>query len=271
MSITAPPMTSKPRRRWLRFSLRAMMMVMLAFGLGFGWIAMKVRQAREQRQAIEAIEKLGGSVWCFPTSDGIGRKVLTLVERLTGEELYVDAVQVSLPGKAVRDGGLSYLSGFTGLRQLFVRNVGPGACRPSEITKVGMTHLQGLTELERLYMNNIGVTDDGLGYLRGLTQLKHLEVGATDVTDAGLKHLHGLTQLEGLNLSMTEVTDAGLEHLNGLTRLEYLNLDMTKVTDAGLEHLQRLTQLRQLDIGGTAVTDAGVAELQRALPGVRIR
>jgi len=33
---------------------------MLAFGAGFGWFAHKVQQARDQREAAKAIERLGG-------------------------------------------------------------------------------------------------------------------------------------------------------------------------------------------------------------------
>jgi hypothetical protein len=33
---------------------------MLLFGAGFGWFVRKVQQARAQRQAAKAIEKLGG-------------------------------------------------------------------------------------------------------------------------------------------------------------------------------------------------------------------
>ena len=57
---TATTTTSKPRRRWLQFSLRTMLVLMLVLGVAFGWFAYKVEQARAQREAVEAIEKLGG-------------------------------------------------------------------------------------------------------------------------------------------------------------------------------------------------------------------
>jgi hypothetical protein len=40
------PTTPKPRRRWLQFSLRTLMVLMLVFGAGFGWFARKVQHAR---------------------------------------------------------------------------------------------------------------------------------------------------------------------------------------------------------------------------------
>jgi|PlaIllAssembly_1097288.scaffolds.fasta_scaffold1266381_2 hypothetical protein len=42
MIIKSPP-TPKPRRRWLQFSLRALLV--LALGAGLGWLAHDVHQA----------------------------------------------------------------------------------------------------------------------------------------------------------------------------------------------------------------------------------
>jgi lipopolysaccharide export system protein LptC len=49
--------TPKPRRRWLQFSLRTLLVLMLAFGCGLGWLGMKVKQAGEQREAVETTEE----------------------------------------------------------------------------------------------------------------------------------------------------------------------------------------------------------------------
>ena len=65
--VTTPtPTTPKPRRRWLKFSLRALLVLLLASGTGFGWFACKMKQARQQREAVTAIEKLGGRVCTSP-------------------------------------------------------------------------------------------------------------------------------------------------------------------------------------------------------------
>jgi hypothetical protein len=47
--ITAPTTAPKPRRRWLQYSLRGLMVLVLAIGCGLGWLGMKVKQAGEQR------------------------------------------------------------------------------------------------------------------------------------------------------------------------------------------------------------------------------
>ena len=69
---TEPTTTPKPRRRWLQFSLRTMLVLVLIFGAGLGWFAREVQKARAQREAAKAIEKLGGGVvWGRPSSSSV--------------------------------------------------------------------------------------------------------------------------------------------------------------------------------------------------------
>ena len=50
---------SRPWRRFLRFSVRGMIVVVLLIGVWMGWL---VRNTRIQREAIAAIRKAGGRV-----------------------------------------------------------------------------------------------------------------------------------------------------------------------------------------------------------------
>ena len=50
----------KPVRRWYQFSLRTLLLVMTVFAV---WLGIKIHQARQQKQAVAAIEKLGGTVY----------------------------------------------------------------------------------------------------------------------------------------------------------------------------------------------------------------
>jgi len=56
----APPVETKRKRRWFQCSLRTLLVLMLVFACGFGWLAYQIKRAREQWQAVAAIEKLGG-------------------------------------------------------------------------------------------------------------------------------------------------------------------------------------------------------------------
>jgi hypothetical protein len=57
---TAPTTTRKPRRRWLQFSLRTLLVLMLVTSVPLGRLTYKLKQAREQRATIDAIHALGG-------------------------------------------------------------------------------------------------------------------------------------------------------------------------------------------------------------------
>jgi len=51
---TTAPTTMTPRRRWLQFSLRTLMVLTLTFGCGFGWLGMMLtRLLQHQHQAVE--------------------------------------------------------------------------------------------------------------------------------------------------------------------------------------------------------------------------
>ena len=50
---------TKPKRRWFKFSLRTLLVVMTALCV---WLGFKVNAARRQKEAVTAIFKAGGTV-----------------------------------------------------------------------------------------------------------------------------------------------------------------------------------------------------------------
>ena len=186
----------KPKRRWLRFSLRSLMLLMALIAVLFGWA---IHKAREQGIAVAALKEMG----CVVQYND-GQRSPTVLEWLR---------------KLLGEGEFRSVTDLYGER--------------SQITDAGLESLRGLTLLHELYLAETQVTDAGLVHLQGLSQLRHLELDRTHVTDAGLVNLKGLTQLELLYLTGTQVTDDGMAHLQGFTRLEYLALGETEMTDAG--------------------------------------
>ena len=53
---------SQPKLRWYQFSLRSLLLFVLVCSLVCGWLGVRMQRAREQKQAVEAIHKLGGWV-----------------------------------------------------------------------------------------------------------------------------------------------------------------------------------------------------------------
>jgi hypothetical protein len=235
-----------PKRRWYQFSLRTLLVLMFLAAIGMSWFAVKLHQARWQREAVEAIGKAGGRVtYGFQiTEDGLPVRAPQLpgpawLRKLLGDDLFVDVVEVQAYG---------------------FRGFGDAE----------LEHVEGLKKLRCIYLSETQVTDAGLEHLRDLTRLAVLYLEETQITDAGLERLIGLTNLKELYLDNTQITNAGMKHIEGLTNLEILFLSGTHVTDAGLEHLKGLTKLQDLYILGTQVTDAGIKKLQEALPNCRI-
>ena len=221
------------KRRWLQFSLRALLVFVTFCAPPCSWLAVKIQQAKREEAAAAAIEKSGGTVWWDKNTPGP-----TWLRRVLGETFFRHAEDVTLMGDRVTDGTLE--------------------------------PLHAMNQLQALGLTFAKITDAGLEHINGIITLKKLDLSYTKVTDAGLEKLADLKELEDLSLTGTNVTDAGLDKLAGLNRLQSLYLCKTNVTNAGLEYLQRLTQLKYVNLLETHVTYAGVKKLQQALPNCKI-
>jgi internalin A len=231
---------SPPWRRYLRFSLRGLIVVVLVIGVGLGWV---VREAHIQRDAVAAIRRAGCSVmYNWEWSDG---------KLIPGGKPQAPSWLVDLVG-------VDYFGHVTVVGCSF-------SASDATLADIGR-----LTRLQLLYANSPYLGDAGLAHLKGLTKLTRLDLFGTRVTDAGVPHLTGLRKLSILGLGGTQVSDAGLARLKGLNNVTSLALSNTQITDVGLVHLTGLTKLKQLNLAGTLVTDAGVNELKRALPSLSI-
>ncbi len=300
--MQASPVARTPRKL-LRFSVRGLILLVLAIGAALGWL---VRSARIQREAVAAITKAGGEVnynWEWsngtPISGGkpwapkrlvdlVGLDYFGHVTRVSywqrGMDLVLGQFEQWRRRKVLKStirNGTAFTADLKVLSQLSCLDLSS-----TDVTNDGLAHLKGLTRLSELDLSQTRVTDTGLAHLKGLTNLSCLRlgepaaIGSTNlsrigannvrITDAGLAHLTGLTNLAELELGRLKITDAGAAHLRGLTNLTKLDFSRTEITDAALSQLKRLSKLSSLDLRFTDVTNAGAAELQRALPRVSI-
>jgi hypothetical protein len=300
---TSPPNTPKPRRRWLQFSLRTLMILVLVCAVPFGWLASRIDDARAERKSVAALSRIGAHV-SYTSSPSLSTDsrfdsstqqstAACRVDEWLDIRLFdrVVALHAEGLGRGVSPGQTldSPIARVADLRQVQLINLDH-----SLVTDGDLVHLRPLRCLRTLYLwgTNVGdagigniadlaeirilglqrslITDAGVERLRGLKNLVTLNLAETRVTDKCVPDLAGLRKLAQLDLSYTQVTDVGLVHLRGLTQLRELHLDGTQVSDAGLTHLQGLTQLQWLYFRCTQVTDAGVAELQKALQNCQI-
>ena len=177
----------RPKRRWHQFSLRTLLLAVLVLSLPLSWFAVRTEQARKQRNAVEAIEELGGWVYYDYQWDGIGPQAptepseLPWVRESWGEDFFSDVT--------------------------FVQLINVGA------TDADLQCLQGLPNIRILGLDNNQIGDAGLKHLEGLDNLQWLDLGYTRISDKGLKHLERLTSLRWLDLTRTQVTPEGVKKL----------------------------------------------------------
>jgi hypothetical protein len=222
--------------------MRTMVVLVLLFGAGMGWL---VRSARIQRSAAAAITGLGGSVkydWEWNEARGF-----------TGSS---ERVPKWLSDKV----GVDYFGHISSVWLYAIATDADSALVP----------VRSLTQLQQLGLSGSSVSDSGLAQLRGTTSLRRLDLDYTKFTDTGLEHLYGLKGLSVLRLNGTRITDAGLARLKGLTNLAELDIAGTHVTDLGLAHLKGLKRLSILNLVNTRITDAGVIDLCSSRPGLRV-
>jgi len=178
------------RRRWLRISVRAVLLLVLLIGGLLGWM---VRAARIQRDAVAAIEGAGGHIlydweWenGYPKNDGPW-----------APEWLVDRLGIDYFGSVVHVEFSVFSHDMTGVE------------------------IEGFEASLRSYRRRF---DEALAHVGRLRRLEELELSTSEVTDAGLRHLMGLTTLKKLDLKNTDVTDAAVRELQrALPKLEILH------------------------------------------------
>ena len=174
-------LVSLPWRRFLRFRVRAMIVLVLVMGVWLGWF---VRSARSQRDAVAAITKADGLVF-YDWNLKNGRKIEeskpwspSWLVNAIGVDYFGSVAAVILPKAS--DDELIHIGRFNHLRLLVIGKL--------EATNSGLAHLRGLTNLSRLDLdlNYTRVTDAGLVHLKCLSPISAVELVDTQVTDTGL-------------------------------------------------------------------------------------
>ena len=254
----SPPAAAPPRRRWLSFTLRGLLIVFTALALTLGWYA---NRALRQRAAVAVILQKGGRI-SYSHNDF---KAVPSPELATPPPLagllgidFVDTVTVAeFLGPQFNDDDLQLLDSLPRIHWLRIYE--------TKVTGSGFDHVARCRRVTWLLVNHSPLTDEALPAIGRMRQLTTLHLVDTRLTDAQLHSLAPLTALQSLSLSQCSISDAGLEQLPLPATLTDLSLENTRIGDRGIELLQRqnLPLLTRLCLYGSQATDASIPTLTK--------
>lgn len=230
-SNEAPPASRK--RRWFRFRLRTLLVLMTLLCVWMGWLMVGVER---QRRVVATLSKYNAELGFNPFTSS--PPVYHWVPKWLHE-----SIRLYLPNDYKR------------LTQVTIDS--------PELRAEDLAVLTDLPNLRLLSLTGLAVTDECMPYIADLKQIKVLKLIDTKVTDDGLKHLSGLTNLESLLIPGNRITDAGIVHLRSLSKVDSLYLDGIDVTGACIRSLAELDALRVVMLSNTAVCGPDLALLAR--------
>ena len=153
--------TPKPRRRWLRYSLIALLVLVVSAGIGISWIAHRMQRSMRQHEAVEAIVNTGGGVRFDFEIDQSGNPLADAappgpawLRYWVGDDLGTNVVEAEVQ----TDNALENIKDLPQLRQLHLFSKG--------ITDAGLEHLEQMNQLEALYLEKTLVTEQGVRKLQ---------------------------------------------------------------------------------------------------------
>ena len=252
MTSLDPPSPSPRRRRWLRVSLRGLMVLVVVVSVPAAWVANTIQT---QRRAIAAVQAAGGTIG-YHHRHQLSQEpsAPAWLRRWLGDELFQNVNSVYFfnnPDHPFSADALAVIAKFDRLENLGIFDL-PG-------TGDGFHHLGGLEHLKYLDLSGSGITNATLAEIARIRSIEILEMKKSEATDEGFASLAALASLKDLSITRCpNLTDSGAARMvEGMPRLRSLILtDGPKSLAATLATLARVhPDLVHLDISGTGATD----------------
>ena len=248
--MSSPPLADQPkpaRRRWLRISLRTLLVVVTVLAVWSGWYA---NRALRQRQAVASIVAQGGKV-VYASQRGSGEtpRPLPFLAQYLGADFVESVSYVYFIGPEFDDTDLILLNDLRTTTWLVLHD-----CK---VTGSGFYEVPSLRELRKLHATRTPLADHGIAYFRG-SKLQMLSIIDTAITDDGFENLAHCQSLETLFVHDMPISDRGVKHLAGLDNLSNIRFWGTQITDQALLVFADHPGLIELKFWRCAITDEGL-------------
>ena len=246
-----------PPKRWLRFSIRTLLLALLVSGIAFGLVS---NRANRQLDILANIKMAGGTHQSHPNTSSIASNLLG---RIFGTEAFANVYSVDLRGTDANDELIVKLANLSLLRELDLtgtRTTDVGVLAISRlplktlwlqecpITDLSGSHLSKTTTLEMLAMNATNCSDDFIDNLGPLPELKDLGLRGTNIAFNGVQNVGCMPKIESLRLYDTSVNDNAIQQLANNQTLKFIGLSSTSVTDDVFETLRTISTLTEIDL-----------------------
>lgn len=266
MASPADSVKPTPLRRWLRFSLRGLLIAVTLLCVWLGW---HVDRSNRQKDAAAAIRMAGGETYQygrishrFGIGGGLSGTRRAMIQRWFNRHFFYEVKAVSLWDARDLSAAVAELHKLPDLEALWVGG--------KPIGDPDLERIASQTGMWQLSLAGTDIDDGDLAALRSLVQLEALKLSDTHVSDLAFVHLAELPRLRYLVLDGTAVTDGGLAGLSQLRSLTTVKLNETEIGDAGIEHLRKLRHLMRIELWDTHVSEAGLQKLREALPDANV-
>lgn len=259
-------------KRFVRISIRSLLVVVLCVAIGLAWFT---HYSSSRKSAFAAIRDSGGDIRM-----GFGEP--TILEKLFGAELFGTVIKIDMRKGSVDNELLTHIGKLTEVRQLdlsYGEIDDDGLCaishlpltelwlQSTQISDNSAKTLSMMPTLDFLQLNSTSLSDAFLRDLQSLPQLDDLGLRGTNVTGDGMRYLSRHPSLSELDVYHTSVDDDGVALLTKCREIEKLGLSMTQVTDAVFEHLDEFPKLTKADLSGNRpVTTEAVRKFESDHP-----
>ncbi len=171
--------TAASNRRWFRYSLGTLFVLLTLACVAFAWIASTMRAATRQREAVQVFRQANAYVSYDCALDDSPfeppkRRVPRWLRDWLGDDFFRNVSEVS-GFFHVTDTEMNWIAAFPRLKKLELKL----GC----VSLSGLKHLRGCTRLEYLEVDDTLLTEEGVKFLSDFSHLKNLRFIRTETSD----------------------------------------------------------------------------------------